>query len=171
MAEVSVRVQQFFNQKPAAIIRYKTIELYHPQIGALRFVRDFKDKSLGIEAGADRNAGETVVFTAIQFDVVDPDQTATPDATITINLGRVGSDVKAKLKLITGYGFMDQLEVIYRYYLSDDVSAPLKKYKLYGSSVALSGLGAAITAEDDNPTNQDISRVYTFEDFPGLEAL
>jgi hypothetical protein len=171
MAEVNVRIQNFFNKKPIATIRLQTVEIWHEQIGTLRFVKDFTDKSLGIESGADRDAGQTVLFSALDFDVVDPAQTDTPEAVITIQLGRVGSDVKDKLKLIKDFGFMSSVEVIYRYYLSDDLTEPVKKYKLFGGSVILNGNSAGITAEDDNPTNQDISRVYTFEDFPGLEAL
>jgi hypothetical protein len=171
MAEVNVRIQQFFNQKPIAIIRFKTIEIWHPQIGTLRFVKDFTDKQLGIESTADRDAGQTVTFSALNFEVADPAQDDTPNALIIIQLGRVGSDVKDKLKLIKDFGFMDSVEVIYRYYLSDDLTAPAKKFKLFGGSVVLSGNNAGITAEDDNPTNQDVSRVYTYEDFPGLETL
>ena len=38
-------------------------------------------------------------------------------------------------------------------------------------AINFEGLSISVNAEDDNPTNLDISRVYTNEDFPGLVSL
>ena len=170
MAETNVTIREFFTQKPAAVTKFETLEFYHPSFGTLRFVKTFFDQTLTIEAGAPRNAGEAVVFQALNFDVSEPTQQETPNANLTLLLGRVGSEVKERIKMISGFAYMQQVEIIYRYYLSDDTSAPLKVFSFFGDQININAQDVSVNASDDNPTNFDISRLYTNSGFPGLEA-
>lgn len=171
MAEINTRIRNYFNQKPTKTIRYQTIELSHSATGVFRFVKDFVDHDFGLEADAPNNPGETVTFQALNFEIPEPSQTDTPNINIPIQLGRIGSGLKEQLKKITGFDFMESALVIYRVYLSDDTTTPVKTYKLFASEIGMQANNVAINAEDDNPTNMDVSRVYTFEDFPGLKEL
>lgn len=171
MAETNTRIIQFFNQKPTAPRQIITFEIFHPDTGVLRFIRDFVDKTLRLESTAPRNPSGDVLFTAASFDVREPSQGESSQATLTVNLGRVGSGVKSKLKQITDFGFLSNMELIYRQYLSDDTSAPVKVFSFFVSDINFSEGSVSLAASDDNPTNQDVGRVYTFEDFPGLVSL
>jgi hypothetical protein len=171
MAETQTRILQFFNQKPTGPVRFITFELWHADTGTLRFVRDFIDQTLTLEADAPRDPGTAVVFTAASFDIPDPAQGESSQATLTVDLGRVGSGVKTQLKKISEFGFLSNMELIYRQYLSDDVSEPVKVFNFFVSDINLSEGAVSLSASDDNPTNQDVGRVYTFLDFPGLVDL
>lgn len=171
MAETNVRIRQFYNQKPINIIEYTTLEIFHPSMDALRFVRAYTDQTLTLEATAPRDAGLPVVFKALNFTASDPDQGESPDVRIKIELGRVGSEAKAELKKIREFGFYYPAEVIYRKYLSDDTSAPVTVFKLYADNPVIQANNVTLTATDDNPNKQDVSDLYTFEIFPGLESL
>lgn len=176
----SERRRAFYSRKPSTVIRYHTVELYHSQIGTLRFVGDFEvdgdiaypgnGHTFTLEATAPRNAGEAVEFAPTYMDFTPPEQTSDPVTSIDIQLGRVGTRVKAELKKIRDGGFLESMSVIYRMFLSDDTSAPAEVYTLWASSVTLQATSAAITATDSNPANKNVSRIYRFTDFPGLDA-
>ncbi len=172
MAEVNVRVKRFFNQHPPKIEHFVSLEFYHPQAGMVRFVANrYEVKYLGIEPGADRDAGTIQPFQPLTMTVARPEQNGDAAARITVQLGRVGSGMRNKLKQIRDFGFLQPGEAIYREHISDDLTAPTKVYKLFVSTITIQANSVALQLEDDNPINQDISRLYTFEDFPGLEEL
>lgn len=171
MAEINVRVRQFYNQKPINITEYHTIEIYHPSFNSLRFVRSYSDKTLTLEASAPRDPSTAVLFKALNFEVTNPEQDESPSVNIRIQLGRVGSEAKAELKKIRDFGFYQPAQVIYRRFLSDDTSAPVKVYKLYADSPVIQANNVAINATDENPNRQDVSRLYTYQVFPGLEEF
>lgn len=171
MSEVDPVIRTFFNQKPADVIQFRTVEIYHSEIGNMRFVSSWADQDFMIEAGAPRDAGTIQAFTALQLEWANPNQNDTGDITIPVNLGLIGSEVRSELKKIRDYGYMESIEVVLRYYLSSDTSGPKKFYYLTGDQVTLRGLESTIQASDDNPTNERTARVYTFNEFPGLEAV
>lgn len=171
MAEVNVRIRNFYNQKPVDVTYYTTLEIYHSSIDVLRFVHDYSERQFTLENNAPRNAGETVTFNPLNFSALDPEQDDTPSARINITLGRVGSEVKEQLKKIRGFGYMEPAQIIYRRFLSDDTSAPVKVFRLFADQPIIKANEVTITATDDNPTRQNVSRLYTFRDFPGLEVI
>lgn len=171
MAELNVRIREYYNQKPVNTVYYITLEIYNPMMGTLRFVNDFANRNFTLEAGAPRDAGTEAAFTALSFSAPMPDQDDTTNVNIKINLGRVGSQVKEELKKIRGFGHFVPTQVIYRRFLSDDTSAPVKVYRLYANQPTIKANDVTLTASDDNPSKQNVSRLYQFNAFPGLEAL
>ena len=171
MAEINVRINQYYNQKPRDIVFYVTLELFHPAFNSLRFVHEFSEKSFTLEPTAPRNPGELVLFSPLNFKAPPPDQDDTTSVNIKIDLGRVGSEVKTELKKIRGFDFFTPVEVIYRRFLSDDTSAPVKVYKLFAGEPVIKANNVSFTASDDNPSKQNVAQLYQFENFPGLEVL
>ena len=171
MAEINVRIRNFYNQKPASLIYYVTLELYHPSMDTLRFVHDYSERTFTLEGSAPREALTPVVFTPLNFTAPMPDQDETTSVNIKIELGRVGSEAKEQLKKVRGFGLFEPVQVIYRKFLSDDTSSPVKVFKLFASQPSIQANIVTLTATDDNPSKQNIARLYQFSDFPGLEVL
>jgi hypothetical protein len=159
--------REFFTQK----IRkreYQTVEIYHPTIGVLRYVSgriDFKNFTL--ESTAPRNPGALVTFTAGSFSFKEPDQNSSFIET-DLQLGRVGKQIKQKLKSITGANRFLTGEVIYRTYFDGEESAPAFVLRLYIASATMTSQGAVLRITQDNPNDRGIASLYTSERFPGL---
>ena len=116
---------RFFTTKPRQIY-YETIELYHSQIGTLRYVfNQFFDKTFTLEAGAPRDASTAVVFSPASGDISPLIQSSNPVSSLQINLGRVGQNVKSELKKINGTGWLEQIQCLYRVYDGSNLSSPM----------------------------------------------
>ncbi len=161
---------RFFTTKPREVY-YETIELYHSQIGTLRYVfNQFFDKTFTLEAGAPRDASTAVVFKAASGDVSPLTQSSNPVSSLQINLGRVGQGVKAELRKISGTGWLEQIQCLYRVYDGSNLTAPMNvPPELFISNVSMDGESVSLTAEDDNPGGIAVARKYLAQDFPGLE--
>lgn len=158
---------QYFSAK-ARIREYRTLEVYHPAIGVLRYVSGRLDPlEVTLENSAPRNAGQVVAFNGGAFDFKKPDQqSATVKA--DIQLGNVGQQVKQLLKQIRGADRTLTGEVILREYLGTNLGAPEFVLRLFITSITLTGEGALIRAEQDNPSDRSVADFYTSDRFPGL---
>lgn len=153
-------------EKRRDIIAFDTIELYHPDIGTLRYVtRQQSSKQFTLEADAPRNPSEIVTFEPLGFRVQRPAQNNEPVVKLDVQLGRVGTDLKPKLKQIQLGGFMNQAELIYRVFYDGE---PQLILPLEIATITLEDSNAVIRAEQENPTFRDLSRRYLAADFPGL---
>lgn len=158
---------QFFSRKDA-VIYYRTLEIYHPTIGVLRYVNKRIDPlTVTLEADAPRNPGAAVSFDGGAFEFIKPDQ-GQQLVRADIQLGRVGQQIKQKLKLIRGADRALTGEVILREYLGGQLEAPTYVLRLFLASVTLNSEGAVIRAEQDNPSDRSVSEFYTSDRFPGL---
>lgn len=171
MAETNIQIRNFYNQKPIGPIYYLTLEIYHPAMGAVRFVNDFTAQTFTLESSAPRDGGQAVEFTPLNFNSPEPDQDETSSVRIRIDLGRVGSEAKEQLKRVNGFGYFEPVQVIYRKFISTETSGPVKVYILYSSQVSIQKDNVSIVATDDNPSRQNVSRLYQFGAFPGLEVI
>ena len=163
--------KQFFTTKPREIY-FETIELYHSQIGTLRYVfKQFFDKEFTLESDAPRDAGNAVSFSPAAGEVSPLIQSDSPTTSLEINLGRVGQNVKNRLSNINGTGWIEQIECIYRVYDGSDTSEPLNvPPRLFISNISMTRDNVSIDgAEDDNPLGVTVARKYLAQDFPGLE--
>lgn len=163
--------RRFFTTKPRQIY-FETVEIYHPQIGTLRFVaRQYFDKIMTLESTAPRNPNQAVTFKPASMEISPLDQSDNPVAGMAVQLGRVGQQVKDQLKKISGTGWFDQMEFIYRAYDGSDLSAPINVPPvLFVSGINMDSDSVSITAEDDNPMGVSVARKYLAQDFPGLEV-
>lgn len=162
--------RQFFSQKQRKRY-YKTVEIYHETIGLLRYVSGRIDPlGFTLEVSAPRNAGETVQFIGSYFEYEQPEQNQ-GNISLRLQLGRIGKDVKQKLKLVKQSGTQfSPADVIIREYVGDTLTAPAFRLRLFISTITMTSDGAVLLAELDNPAGRPIARRYTAEDFPGLEV-
>lgn len=166
------RISDYRNKKPKNIIKYTTVEMYHPDTGTLRFVANqYTDKELTLEADAPRDAGETVTFKAAAFSYSSPSQDAEPSSSASMSFQRVGSGIKAAMKQLQGFAGYTPVEFVWREFLSDDTSEPVVIYYLYVSSITPNRDTVTIEATDANPATQAISRILTPNDFQGTIDL
>ena len=170
MTDLSTEIAQWRNRKPKDSALLTTVEFYHSGFGTHRLINGFKDKTLTLESGAPRNAGQAVSFRAIALDAPWPAQQEEPRISININIARVGSELKSEIKKIVGFGAFEPIQVVWRAYLSTDTTAPVAVFYLYGD-VSMDGEAVTITASDENPLAKRISRILTTTDFPGTIDL
>lgn len=153
-------------QKRRDIIAYETIELYRPDVGVLRYVtRQQSAKSFTLGADSPRNPSQTVEFQPFGFRVQRPAQNNDPVVKVDVQLGRVGTELKQKLKAIPLGGLMNPAELIFRVFYDSEESMMLP---LQIATITFEDTSAVIRAEQENPTFRDLSRRYLADDFPGL---
>ena len=160
---------QFYRQKPANIVVYTALEFYHSDFGVLRYVvNQYDNVTLTLEAGAPRNAGEAVVFEPIAAQAGDPEQ-GDFGASIDIQLGAAGAQLKEKINGISEAGRREPIEVVWRKYRSDQTSAPGAVFYMQVANVAFNGRNVAIVAQQRSAQELSVWRVYKDDEFVGLK--
>jgi hypothetical protein len=158
--------REFFVQKQRKRY-YRTVEIYHPTTGVERYVDGTIDPiSFTLESDAPRNAGQTVEFEGTAFEYSQPEQSQST-ITMDIQLGRVGTQIKHKLKQIKGADRAKSGEVIIREYIAGESDVKYK-LELYIRNITMTMDGAAITCAQDDPSKQNVAEIYTSQRFPGL---
>lgn len=158
---------QYFREKPANVIIYTTLEFYHPDFGTLRYVlNQYSAVSLTLEAGAPRNASATVSFEPLAAQASDPEQ-GQFGASIDIQLGLSGLQLKEKMNSITDIGRRQPIEVVWRRYVSDNTTAPAALYYMQAASVNTRGRQGAIVAQQRSAQDRSPWRRYKDDEFPG----
>lgn len=120
---LSEAIKEAYASAPADAILYHTLEIWHPNFTApIYVVRDFADLNATKEAGAARDAGTEVTFVGFAFNLVPPevDRGGVPQCVIEID--NVSREILANIE--ASMGSTDSITVIYRAYLSDDLSGP-----------------------------------------------
>jgi hypothetical protein len=164
-------MNQFFETRERKI-RYETIEIYHPAVGVLRYVnKQFYDKNFTLESSADRNAGESVTFTAGNFEVQHPDVSEDGVMSMQVQLGRIGTTVKQYVKQIRDYSLLNPnttpAEFVYREFVDNVPSV----FNSWIGGITISGDSVAIIASDDNPASINVSTRYLSQNYPGLRVI
>lgn len=164
--------KKFVSSMPQAQREFKTIELYHPDFGLLRFVQDFTDIDLTLEPDAPRNPSESVTFTAISMELSEPEENGQIEQILSVNLGAIGNEVSDKLQMITESGSLTPIDLIYRKYYSADLSEPVLIITMSVADVSFKSYEAvSFTGEDTNFAIKRAGELYTLERFPGLKLL
>ena len=135
----------------------------------IRVVRDKSDLTATLESTAPRDAGTAVTFIGFAFDVVPPDMTATAIPQCKIEIDNVTSEILAQID--AAMGSSELVTVIYRAYLSNDLTVPSNNPPLTMNVLAITATMFRITATCgfDNLANKRFpSMTYTSEIFPGL---
>ena len=165
--------RRFLASAPTAQREYRTIELYHPSFSSvLRFIQDAEDQALTLESAAPREAGDSVLFSAISMVIEEPQETEEADPVLTVNLGGVGGEVQDQVNAITGEDALTPIECIYRKYYSGDIDSPVIVLSLSVSTIRFEGYTrVAFTAEDIDFANKLSGEIYTIERFPMLVGV
>lgn len=165
--------KKFVNSAPEAQREYRTIELYHTDFSStLRFVKDFQDINLTLEATAPRDPSTSVLFTALAMEVTEPGENGQVEQILSIGLGAVGSEVNDQLNQITESGSLTPVELIYRKFYSGDLTSPVVVLSLSVADVSFKGYdNVSFTGEDVDFAIKRAGELYTIERFPGLKLL
>jgi hypothetical protein len=168
---VTARDRRYWASKEKRI-RFKTVEIHHDAIGTLRYVLgQFTDKNFMLEADAPRNPSQTVTFSAISGELSDESQTGLV-VSRSLSLGRVGTEIKQKLKLITNTERYKSAQMIVRYYIKGEESAPSNVPEIYYvSKIDINEGSVTITSSDEVSFNSRISRVYREDELTGMQGF
>ena len=155
---------------PRGVVEYHTLEIYHPTFTTpIRIVQDRADLTAYLEADAPRNGGEEVTFLAYAFDLVPPEVSATGIPTMQITIDNVSRLIAASIE--NALGSTDLVTVIYRNYLSNDLTGPQNDPPVTLDITAITVDAFRITATCGFPdlmNKRFPTREYSAEDFPGL---
>lgn len=139
-------------------ILYDTITFYHESFGYIYLVAN-QQKPVIFEGQ---------LFTPVRMDVVPSQQSNTPVITATVKFSRLAQDFKQKLKLWRGGSRVSPIICTYKRYDEADKNTPLKPWTLYVSSVSMDEADVTVSVTIKNPMNNNISVIYTTDEFPGL---
>ena len=161
---LSEALEEAYASNPSDVVILDTLELIHPDFkdedgnqAAVRVVRDNVNLRAFLEDDAPLNAGQEVEFVALGFDLEFPPVNTTPVPEITVTLDNVGREIIKYLDMAASS--QDMIKMIYRPYLSTDLSVPQMIPPL---TLVLSDVQANITKITAKARMMDIGTVsYT----------
>ena len=122
-------IREAYASAPADTVILHTLELRHPAFAdddgrptAIRVVRDHVDLTARLEADAPLDAGETVRFVALAFELELPPVDTAPVPEIAVTLDNVSREIVRHLDAAATS--RNTIEVTYRPYLSTDLEGP-----------------------------------------------
>jgi hypothetical protein len=167
---LSAALAEAYASCPADVIELATVELYHPTWDApLRLVRDRVDLIATLEDTAPNDPGATVTFTAFPFNFTLPKRgEGRQELMLEID--------NASRLLMTAIESMDlsvddPVRVIYRPYLSTDLSAPHMNppLKLNVRGISIDTQRVSLSCGYADFANRRFPRrLYRVEEFPGV---
>ena len=156
------------------VIAYSTIEIRHPAFvdedgnpTAIRAVRSHEDLHATLEADAPVNAGETVRWVAMAFDFTLPAVKAGEQSHLQLTVD-AHPEIVRRLEAAVEEG--SPIDLTYREYLSDDLSAPELDPPLHMTLTNVTATKLAITgrAGFSDLKNRRFGKLYTPDDFRAL---
>lgn len=119
--------KQYFIKRPANVLYYEAVQFYHPDFGYIRLVgNQYKDKAFTIDSSSES-------FQAVSMEVPTVTNQSTDNTQAgTIIFGRIGVDVRNKLKMITPSGSVNYpIEARLLQFRSDDLTGPVYDRTVY----------------------------------------
>lgn len=152
--------QRYFRTKPANVVLYETLQLYHPDLGWFRYVTGQQEpKEFGVNGVAE-------VFEPFGFIAGEPEQGEEGEVVMSIQLGAVGAFITEKLKRITNW--RQPIKTVWAEYLSTNPTIPVIELELEAHTISISDRIADIRAGQINFAAFDVSITYKTDAFPGL---
>lgn len=176
---MSEAIAESYAQADVGDVQLYTLELHHPDFvdddgnpTAARFVNDWVDHDLGLEATAPLNAGETVTFKGLPFKANLPEETDTgAPAVLNIEVENVSRHITPLLDM--ALPSEEPVMMIIREYMSSDKTAPhkLPVVKMFLTNIVVTPTSMTAGASFGNLTNRRFPGVrYTRVTHPGLAA-
>jgi hypothetical protein len=127
---LTAAIKEAYASAPNNVVIYHTIELIHPaflnSLGAaapIRVVKDYQDLvSATLEITSTTAPLTAVTFTAFNFEFTKPEISPTGVPQITLKIDNVDRSISANIEL--AMATTDLITVIYREFISTDLSAP-----------------------------------------------
>lgn len=160
---------------PAGVIVFETVEIWHPTFivngGAapLRIVNAPENLTARLESTAPRNPSELVAFLASAFRIMTPAITESSIGNGTIEASNISHQLSSMLESIDTV--FEPVQLIFREYLSNDLSAPSKidlNYTIDGISISENTVSASLSIEN-LAARRVPNRVYDAIEFSALE--
>ncbi len=164
-------IAKFFASNVPAEREILTLELYHSQVGTLRYVQQARDVTATLEADAPRNPGAAVLFTAAAIELTLPSQQNDSRQQLGIAVSALIDEAQDAIEAISGPGYLEPLQAMLRIYLASDLSAPQNDPPLSLTADSIDKDASAITiqASADNINNMRSGELYSFARFPTLQ--
>lgn len=167
---LSEAIKEAYASAPSDEVIYHTLEIWHPNFTQpIYVVRDFQDLNATKEATAARDAGTEVTFVGFAFDFIPPevDRGGIPQCVVEID--NVSREILANIE--AAMGSTETITVIYRAYLSSDLSGPENDppLELTIHSITADPFKVRAVAGFGSLANVKFPRLeYSSEVFPGL---
>lgn len=140
--------REYWSKRPANVLQYLTAEFYHPDFGYIRLVQNqYTDKTFDVDG-----TGEVFTATSMEIPTVTSQSTDTTQAG-SISFGRIGSDVRQKLMMITPMGSINYpIQVTLRHY-ENGITAPIYERRLYAdkNGIAIGADNVTVKLSVNNP--------------------
>ncbi len=173
---LSEALKEAYASAPSDVTILHTLELRHPTFfdddgnrTAIRVVRDNISHFCTLEDTAPLDAGKTVEFIAMAFDLQLPPVETVPVPEITLTLDNVSTEIIQYLD--NAIETQDMIEMTYRPYLSDDKSCPQMNppITLVITDIQVDVLKITATARMMDIGNKSFpAENYTVSIYPGL---
>ncbi|ENL6902688.1 hypothetical protein AB5R89_000798 [Enterobacter ludwigii] len=151
-------LREFQSQRPNRIL-YETITFYNETFGYVRLVNNqIFPKTL---------AGQ--VFTPCRMELTESQQSNTPVLDSTVKFSRLAQDFKQKLKLWKAHSRITPISATYQQFDAADMSTAIKSWTLYVNDCSMDDKDVTCSLTRINPLNRNVGRLYTVEEYPGLQ--
>lgn len=147
-------------QRPIRTI-FDTITFTHPSFDSIHLV------SLQIEP---KNLGG-VEYRPANFELSGSQQSKTPIIDASVKFSRAAQEFKQQLKAWRSFSRMEPIVATFRMFDSADTETPMSEWSLYVKDVSLDSDAVTVTLSMNNPLNKNIGKIYTMDDFTGLETV
>lgn len=165
----SATQREYWTRRPADLIKYDAVVFYHPDFGYIRLVgNQFQDKMFSVD-------GILQTFQAVSMEVPQVTNQVTDETKAgTIKFGRIGTDVRHRLMLITPLGGITYPITAMLYQYQQGVVEPIYQRRLYvsKSGIRINSDAVTIQLSVDNPSKlTNKSAFYDPELWKGLQNL
>tara|TARA_R110000851_G_scaffold23315_1_gene68348 strand:- start:2947 stop:3450 length:504 start_codon:yes stop_codon:yes gene_type:complete len=157
--------RKYWAQKPADVLKFETVEFYHPDFGYIRLVgNQFSDKTLD---------GDLYQAVSMDFPQVT-NQTSDTTKAGSLQFGRIGTNIREKLKLITPMGGIKYpITAILRCF-EEGVTAAIyeRQYFVGKNGININADSVVIALAVDNPSKlTNKTKFYDPTLWKGLQSM
>jgi len=167
---LTAAIEEAFAVAPSNVVVYHTLEINHVSFATpIRVVRDWNNLTATLEATAPHDPGAAVLFAAYPFNIVPPEVTSTAVPQCTIEIDNVTREILAQID--AAIATPDLLTVIYRMFISTDLSGPQNNppMALTANAITADVFRIRMTAGFGDYANRRWPKEdYTSTRFPGL---
>ena len=157
--------RNYWTQRPADVLKFDTVDFYHPDFGNIRLVANqYSDKILD---------GSSYQAVAMDFPQVTNQTTDTTKAG-TIQFGRIGTNVRRKLLQITPFGAIKYPITATLRQFEDGVTLPIYERQLFvdQSGIRINADSVTVQLSVDNPSKlTNKTAFYDPKEWVGLQNL
>lgn len=147
-------------QRPVRVT-FDTITFSHPSFGTIPLVSlQSEPKTLG-----------GIEYQPCNFELSGSQQSKTPIIDSSVKFSRVAQDFKQQLKSWRSYSRMAPIVATFRMFDSADIWTPMSEWSLYVKDASLDADSVNTTLSMNNPLNKNIAKIYTMDEFTGLETV